>query len=106
MIKAVRKREKVIADALQNYYAIMSRMLEIREGLIVKYWAALDGRKRDAEIRTTWRTFGSAWRTKGQEMKNIRREAWETFRDERTACGVYGGMNDPEAGGLTADSQF
>lgn len=83
----------------------MSRMLEIRQGLIVKYWATLDDEKRDSEIRTTWRTFGSAWRTKGQVMRQQRRDAWVTYRKDRSECGIYG-QNDPEASGLTIDSQF
>lgn len=105
MLKVVKKREKAIQASLENYYALMSRMLELRSGLIEQGWSQENIRTRDTKLRTIWRTFGSAWRNKGQVMREQRRDAWEAYRSERSACGVYG-EDDPEAGGLTADSQY
>lgn len=83
----------------------MGRMLDIRANLIEDGWSQKDPDSRDAKLRAVWRTFGSAWRKKGLVMREQRRDAWEAYREDRSSCGIYG-TDDPEAAGLTADSQY
>jgi hypothetical protein len=91
--------------SLDQYHAIMKEMLTIRADLLERYWAITDVKKRASSLKTVWRTFGQTWRNAGDQMRDQRRLAWETFRNERSACGMYD-KNDPEMGGLGADSNF
>lgn len=102
--KAVLRREEAISASLDAFYADLSRMLELRKSLIVKYWGEKDEKKRDTGLSTVWKSFGQAWRTSGLYMKAERKKAWAQYRIDRSDCGF--GIDDPEAGGLSIDSQY
>jgi len=104
MQKAALKREEAIMASLDSFHADLSRMLELRQSLIVKNWGEKDVKKRDTGLKTVWKSFGQAWRTSGLYMRAERRKAWEQYRTDKTACGM--GIEDPESGGLSIDSQY
>jgi hypothetical protein len=104
-LDAVDKRETKVIDSFKNYTSFMAKILTMREELLLKYWSNADTKKRDQDIRTVWRTFGQAWRKNGLAVRKERRIAWEIYRADITACGIYP-QYDPDASGLSADAQF
>lgn len=104
MQKAALKREEAIGASLDSFHADLSRMLDLRQSLIVKYWGEKDEKKRDAGLKTVWRSFGQAWRTSGLYMKAERKKLWMQYRADKILCGM--GITDPESGGLSLDSQY
>lgn len=101
--KAVRMREEAIRTSLREFTENMDGLLVERSGQLEKYWGLSDTKKRDSGLRAVWRSFGSAWRVLGLGMREDRRTAWEEFRKDKSDCGI---PEDPEKGGLGADSQF
>jgi hypothetical protein len=104
MVKAAQKREEAIQQSLDTFYNDMSTLLGKRKTQVLKFWALDDAKKRDDGLRSLWRNFGQAWRKSNLYMRDQQRLAWEAYRNAKSDCGLSG--NDPEKGGLGADSQF
>lgn len=103
MREAARIREEAIKTSLREFSDAMNGLLDERSQQIDKLWSMTDTKKRDNGLKSVWRSFGSAWRMLGIGMREDRRSAWDQYRKDKSDCGV---PEDPEKGGLGADSQF
>lgn len=103
MRAAAGKREMLIQKSLDEFYEDMNSLLEQRRTIVLKSWEVSDAKKRAGYLRTTWKSFGSAWKTAGTAMREARRSAWEQYREDRSDCGVSG--VDEEQGGFNMDLQ-
>lgn len=93
----------MVQKSLDDFYEDMNTLLEQRRTIILKSWELTDAKKRSGYLNTTWKSFGSAWRTAGIAMREERRDAWEQYRIDRSECGVTG--VDEEQAGLNMDAQ-
>jgi hypothetical protein len=105
LAQAMGKREYMINAIFDAYYKYIKDALSKRDMALGSSMDEPDEARRRELLASAWKEFGFTWRTAGVHMRELRRNVWTQYREDRLACGVLD-KDDPEGGGYGMDSQF